>query len=148
MMQHVVRPVARPHHLGWIGRAIAAGFLASVGALPVLATAYGVAAAVGTTGPHATILSRWFWHLSHNPVTSLVAGVHLLQVVGLHLVVGVGWAVLYAAVVEPKIYGPGWRKGLVFALVPCLVSLCLLLPLVGAGFCGLSIGAGLLPGGA
>lgn len=146
-MQQFVRPVARPHHFGWISRAIAAGFLASVAALPLLVAAYGFAAAVGSTGPNATILSQWCWHLSHNPVTALVGSVQLLQAVGLHLVMGVGWAIFYAGVVEPKIYGPGWRTGLVFALVPCLLSLFVFLPLVGAGVFGLAIGAGLLPGG-
>jgi hypothetical protein len=147
MLQHFVRPVARPHHLGWISRAIAAGFLASVATLLPVAAAYGVAAAVGSTGPTATILSRWCWHLSHNPVTSLVVSVHLLQAIELHLLMGVGWAISYAGVVEPKLEGPGWRKGLVFALVPCLVSLSLVLPFVGVGFFGLAIGAGFLPGG-
>lgn len=146
MLQQIVRPVARPHHLGWVSRAIVAGFLASVAALLVLVAAYGFAAAVGSTSSNANVLSRAFWNLSHNPVTSLVASVQLMQAIGLHLVVGVGWAVVYAGVVEPKIYGPGWRKGLVFAIVPCLVSLFVFMPLVGVGFFGITVGAGFLPG--
>jgi len=145
-MQQIVRPIARPHHLGWVSRAIVAGFLASVAALLVLMAAYGFAAAAGSTDPRAPFLSRWFWNLSHNPVTRLVASVQLLQAIGLHLVAGMGCAVVYAGVVEPKVYGPGWRKGLIFAIVPCLVSLFVFLPLVGAGAVGMAVGAGLLPG--
>jgi hypothetical protein len=145
-MQHIVRPIARPHHLRWVSRAIVSGFLAGVAALFVLIPAYGFAAAVGSTSPTATPLSRALWNLSHNPVTSLVGSVQLVQAIGLHLVVGLGWAVVYAAVVEPKLYGPGWRKGLVFATVPCLISLFVFLPLVGAGPFGLAVGAGPIAG--
>lgn len=108
-MQDIVRPIARPHHLGWVSRAIVSGFLAGVAALFVLIPAYGFAAAVGSTSPTATPLSHALWNLSHNPITSLVGSVQLVQAIGLHLVVGLGWAVVYAAVVEPKLYGPGYR---------------------------------------
>jgi len=146
VIQHIVRPIARPHHLGWVSCAIVAGFLAGVAALLVLLAAYGFADAVGSTNPNANVLARSFWNLSHNPVTSLVTSVQLLTALGFHLIVGLGWAVVYAGVVEPKIYGPGWRKGLVFAIVPCLITLFIFLPVVGAGPLGLAIGAGPLAG--
>jgi hypothetical protein len=145
-MQQLRHPVARPRHLGWASRAVAAGFLASLAALIVLVAAYLFAYAVGSTNPNANLLSRSFWNLSHNPVTSLVASVQLLQAVGLHLIVGLCWALVYAAVIEPVVPGPGWRKGLLFAIVPCLVSLFIFLPLVGAGVFGLAVGAGPLAG--
>ena len=55
------------------------------------------------------------------------------------------WAVLYAAVAEPRLRGSAGVRGLQFALVPWLTSGLLYLPLIGAGFFGLALGAGWLP---
>lgn len=146
MIDHVVPPVAHPRHLGWASRAIVSGVLASLAALLVLLAAYGFAIAAGSTNPNAGPFARSFWNLTHNPVTALVASVHGVQAVGLHLAVGLAWAIIYAAVVEPNVAGPGWCKGLVFALVPCLISVFVVLPLTGAGVFGLAVGAGPLAG--
>ncbi len=146
MIHHAVRPVAHPRHLGWASRAIVSGFLASTAALLVLLAAYGFADAVGSTNPAANALARPLWNLTHNPVTSLVASIHTVQAAGLHVAVGLGWAVIYAALVEPNVSGPGWRKGLLFAIVPCLISLFVFLPFIGAGLFGLAVGAGPMAG--
>jgi membrane protein DedA with SNARE-associated domain len=55
------------------------------------------------------------------------------------------WAVLYAAVAEPRLRGSAGVRGLQFALVPWLTSGLLYLPLIGAGPFGLALGAGWLP---
>ncbi|HEX2325337.1 MAG TPA: DedA family protein, partial [Chloroflexota bacterium] len=55
------------------------------------------------------------------------------------------WAVLYAAVAEPRLRGSAGVRGLQFALVPWLTSGLLYLPLIGAGSFGLALGAGWLP---
>jgi hypothetical protein len=136
---------AHPRHLGWISRAVASGFLASIAALLVLAGAYGFAAATGSTSPNANVFSTWMWALANNPATRLVASVHVLQAVGLHFVAGVIWAAIYAALVEPVLPGPGWRKGLFFAIVPCLFSLLVFMPAIGVGVFGISVPAGPLP---
>lgn len=143
---HTARPLVRPRHLGWASRAVVSGFLASLAALLVLLGAYGFAVAAGSTNPDAGPFARPFWNLTHNPVTALVASVHGLQAVGLHLAVGLAWAVVYAAVVAPAVPGPGWKKGLIFAAVPCLISELVVLPALGAGVFGLAVGAGPLAG--
>lgn len=145
MMQNV-RVAAHPRHLGWVSRAVVSGFLASVAALIVLMGAYGVAAAVGSTSPRAGAFASAAYALANNRVTSLVGSVHLVQAVGIHLIAGMIWAAIYAAFVEPNVSGPGWRKGLVFAIVPCLFSVIIFLPLVNAGIFGMALGAGALPG--
>lgn len=137
---------AHPRHLGWTSRALVSGFLASLAALIVLGAAYGFASAVGTTDPRANVFSAWLYALSNNKVTSLVSAVHVVQAIGLHLVAGIIWAAIYAGFFEPAVAGPGWRKGLIFAIIPCLFSLIVFLPAVGAGFFGAALGAGPLAG--
>ena len=146
MQQQIVRPAAQPRHLGWVSRAIVSGFLAGVVALLAMLAAYGFAAAVCSTNPDAGVFAKWMYALANNPLTTLVNKVHVLQAVGLHLTVGMVWAVIYAALFERILTGPGWRKGLIFAILPCLVSLFIFLPIVGAGVFGWSVGAGPLAG--
>jgi hypothetical protein len=140
-----VHSSAHPRHLGWAGRALVSGFLGSIAALLVLIAAYGFAAATGSTSPNANVFSAWMWALANNPATRLVASVHVIQAVGLHLVAGVIWAAIYAALVEPVLQGPGWRKGLLFAIVPCLFSLLVFMPAIGVGIFGVNVPAGPLP---
>ncbi|HZS88587.1 MAG TPA: hypothetical protein VFE42_14025 [Chloroflexota bacterium] len=131
-----------------VSGAVAAGFLASILSLLVMMAAYGFASAVGTTDPNAGALhfALWAYNLANNRVTTLVSTVHLIQAIGLHLTAGVLWAFVYAAFAEPRLRGPGWLRGLIFAIFPCLLSLFVLLPLLNAGFFGLDLGAGPLPG--
>lgn len=140
------RPVARTRHLGWVSRAVVSGFLGSISALLVLLAAYGFAAAVGTTDPRANIFSLWMYNLANNPVTRLVQTVHAVQALGLHLVAGIVWAIIYAAFVEQRLPGPGWRKGLMFAIVPLLFSELVFLPIAGVGVFGAAASAGPLAG--
>jgi membrane protein DedA with SNARE-associated domain len=64
--------------------------------------------------------------------------------VGLYVLLGVAWAIVYAHV-ERWLPEPDWLGGLLFALVPLAVSLFLVLPLLGAGPAGLGLGMGLVP---
>src|ERR671935_3104357 len=144
-MLHRVHLSAHPRHLGWVSRALVSGFLGSIAAALVLLGAYGFASATGSTSPNANVFSAWMWALANNPATRLVASIHLVQAVGLHLVAGVIWAAIYAAFVEPVLQGPGWRKGLLFAIVPCLFSLLVFMPAIGVGVFGVQVDAGPLP---
>jgi hypothetical protein len=60
------------------------------------------------------------------------------------LVVSMLWGALYG-IVQPKLPGPPWLRGVTFAVAPLAVSLLVLLPLTGAGWLGLDLEAGLLP---
>lgn len=55
------------------------------------------------------------------------------------------WAVVYAFVVEPRLYGPPALRGLLFSVVPWLTSGIVLFPLLGAGPFAAALGAGPLP---
>lgn len=145
MQQQRVRVAAHPRHLGWVSRAVVSGFLGSLLALLVAVAAYAFAAAVGSTNPNGNFFSVWAYNLANNKVTNLVTTVHIVQAIGLHLVTGIVWATIYAAVVEPNLRGRGWFKGLAFAIVPLLFSQFVFLPIVGAGVAGTTVGAGPLP---
>lgn len=60
-------------------------------------------------------------------------------------VAGICWAVLYTHVVEPLLPWPSWVCGLASGVLSWLASLLVLLPALGGGWLGLSLGAGPIP---
>jgi hypothetical protein len=136
---------------GQIGRradslsaAVLAGFVATGLMTVVLSLAYAVALAVGSPDPQAPVLLRWMWGLANNTITEGTQTA-LPVAVGMHFASGTAMAVVYAAVAEPRLRGPGWRRGIAFSLVPWILSVVVFLPAVGGGPFGLRLGAGLLP---
>lgn len=88
-------------------------------------------------------LRLWLTNLTHNRLIDAgLADVYLAA--GIYLAGGLLWAALYI-LVEPRLTGPAWRRGVVFAMLPALVSLVVVLPLLGGGLFGLALGAGPLP---
>lgn len=130
----------------WLRNGVVAGFLATFGMMLVIAVAYGIANVLGD--PAGGTIARWIAALGDNPVTQRTTNT-LTLAVGLSLLVGLLLAVVYGRWVEPALggagAGPGARKGVIFALLPWLLSLALFLPLVGGGFFGAALGAGPLP---
>jgi hypothetical protein len=122
--------------------AISAGFVATVAMTVVLLGSYLVVRALGAH--EASGIQLWFWALTHNAVVDFTTGSPYL-LVALHFCFGIAWAVAYAAFAEPRLTGPGWRRGLVFSLLPWLGSVLVFLPVVGGGPFGLALGAGPLP---
>src|SRR5581483_5840055 len=86
----------------------------------------------------------WFGGLIHNPLVDLTQS-NLYLAIGVHFGIGLVWAVIYAAVFEPRLWGPGWQRGGIFSLLPWLLSLLIFLPLTGGGFLGAAMNAGPLP---
>ena len=151
-MAHTMAPTidqpARPDSRrdDWLRNGIVSGFLATFGMMVVIAVAYGVANALGDA--NGGQLGRWLAALGDNPLTRRMGGAVPLAI-GLNLLVGLLLAVVYARWVEPALdgsgVGTGVRKGIIFALVPWLLSLTVFLPLTGGGFFGAALGAGPLP---
>jgi len=133
---------SQPEGEGWVRIGVLAGFLATFAMTVVLAAAYGMSAAFGN--PNGWFLERWLWALSHNPVATHTADGVLLAI-GANLAIGLLFALVYARYVEPRLTGPGWWRGVRFALVLWVLSLLVFLPLMGGGVFGLAIGAGPLP---
>jgi len=124
-------------------RAIIAGFAATGAMTTALLVAYTIMANLSLVLPR-TQLRDWFYALTHNSVVditrqSLAAGALV------HIAIGLTLALVYAFIVEPRISGPDWRRGVLFSLIPWVLSLVVFLPLMGGGFLGLAIGAGPLP---
>ncbi len=128
----------------WLPVGVMAGFAATTILTAGLMISYEVARIGGSNGPAASFFQQWLWSLTHNPVTD-TARVNLSVALILHFGAGILLGVLYSRVVEPYLRGPGWRRGIVFSLVPWLLSLIAFLPFIGGGFFGMSLHAGPLP---
>jgi hypothetical protein len=135
----------------WLARSVLAGFCATLLMIVVYFFAYGMALPMAhiplanASGAFGTgnALQTYFAHLIDNPLVNFARN-ELYAALALHFVVGIGLAVLYAFV-EPHLSGRGWWRGVKFSFIPYILSLVVFLPLVGAGFFGLALGAGLLP---
>jgi hypothetical protein len=140
-----VAPAASPRDLA---RATLAGFVASVAMLITFGLAYAAAALLAQAGVLGALglapLRAWLSALTTNQVVDL-ARPNVYAAIALHLAAGLLWALLYPAIVEPRLSGPDWQRGLTFALIPWTWSLAVFLPLVGGGPFGLALGAGPLP---
>lgn len=129
---------------GWLPRAVVSGFVATGAMTIILVPAYFLALSLGSSSPEATTLQSWLWGLANNTLTQGTQ-TSFLAAVGVHCATGMIWALVYAALAEPRLSGPGWRRGVVFSLAPWILSLVVFFPAVGGGMFGLALGAGPLP---
>ncbi|MGH2558256.1 MAG: DUF6789 family protein, partial [Thermomicrobiales bacterium] len=135
-------PKKEDRRADWIADSVLSGFVATFAMTVVIAAAYGLTRAIGVAD--GATIERWFWALSHNPVTdSTRDGIALA--IALNLIMGLIWACVYGYLVEPRLDGPGWKKGILFSLVPWALSVIAFLPIMGGGFLGAGIDAGPLP---
>lgn len=128
----------------WLPVGVVAGFAATTILTAGLMISYEVARIGGSNDPGASFFRQWLWSLTHNPVTD-TARVNLPVALILHFGAGILLGVVYAGWVEPHLRGSGWRRGIMFSLVPWLLSLLVFLPFIGGGFLGMSLHAGPLP---
>lgn len=132
----------------WLPRSVMAGFSAGVIMLVAFFASFVLIRAIAgvelADRRGAAEFHMWIRALIDNRVIDL--GASSLYLAGvLHLVMGVLVAIVYAYIAEPRLPGPGWVRGMMFALIPWLVSVLVFLPLVGAGWFGVDLGAGPLP---
>lgn len=129
---------------GWISLGVLSGFVATGLMTGALLLGYAVSAIFASDAEGANQLRVWFSSLVDNTVTE-VATVNLALAIGIHLVAGIFWAIIYTGFVEPRLSGGGLVKGMIYGLVPWILSVLVFFPLAGAGILGLDIGAGPLP---
>ena len=129
-------------HDDWLRDGLAAGFIATFAMTVSMAAAYGIANALGD--PSGNVIARWFDALSSNEMTRNVGDIFAFGMI-LNLLMGLVWALIYARLAEPRLAGPGWRKGVFFALVPWLLSILVFFPIAGVGVLGSGVDAGILP---
>lgn len=127
----------------WPARAIVAGFSATTMMTITLVSAYGILAWLVAVLPDANTFMRWAKNLIDNSLTQSTQE-DLAALLLLHFAAGIAWALLYA-VAEPRLPGSAWERGVLFSMLPWVISLVVFLPIAGGGFLGLSLGAGPLP---
>lgn len=125
---------------GRLARALVAGFCATAAATLVFFAAYTLALSLGFLMPWAD----WVYYLAHNQLIDAVSS-NIFAAVAVHLVVGIALAIAYALWVEPRTAMDPWKSGVLFSLIPWVLSLVVFFPLVGAGMLGWELGAGILP---
>ncbi|MGI8405431.1 MAG: DUF6789 family protein [Thermomicrobiales bacterium] len=133
---------SRDNRTDWFRASVIAGFLATFSMTVCIALAYTAANTLGDSSGNT--LQRWFAALSQNSLTHKVGDMFFVGMIG-NLIMGLVWAVVYARLVEPHLSGPGWRRGVIFAFIPFLLSVIVFFPLAGIGFLGFGISAGPLP---
>lgn len=133
----VIRPIGQPQG-DWLARSYVCGYFASTAMLIVLMHAYMVALLLAGTD------AGWAQRLTDNTLT-VAAKNSPFTSIGLHFLAGLLLATGYAAFFHPKVKGPSWQKGLVYAAGPFLLSVLVFFPMVGAGVMGFQLGAGPLP---
>jgi hypothetical protein len=133
---------------GRLARAILAGFAATFAMLLAFLLAYTasrlIAAVVSAETGVAGAVRLWLHNLTHNQLIDAGRS-DVFVATAVYLLGGLVWAILYAVVAEPRLVGPGWARGLSFAVVPAVLSVIVFLPLVGGGVFGAAFNAGPLP---
>lgn len=138
----MAREREEPDRSRWLNGSILAGFLATIAMSLLLVMAYMMTGFIGDE--NGSQLSQWFWHLSNNDLTEGVWDIPIAAF-SINLLAGLAWALVYGGLIERRMSGPGWLRGMIFALVPWLLSLVVFFPAIGGGFFGSDLGAGPLP---
>lgn len=128
--------------MDWVRISVLAGFIATFAMSAVLAGAYLLADALGD--PNGGQLAQWMENLSHNRIIDRVGDAFVIGLV-LNLIIGVAWALIYGRFFEPMFETSGITKGMLFSLIPFVISVAVIFPLMDAGFLGSDLGAGPLP---
>src|SRR5579859_2097679 len=130
----------------WLSDAIIAGFIAIGASTAALMIAYVLAN--GAANSQGNVLQQWLWQLTHNDVVAFSSG-RPAYALAIHVVLGVVWALLYARFIDGNRAlgwwigrGPGWERGMRFALLPWLFSLLVLLPAAMVNMLGWALSAG------
>lgn len=127
---------------GWLRDSAISGFFATFAFSAVLAAAYGAARAIGEeTGNQ---LQRWAWNLAHNPIVNSTEE-RITIAITLNIAAGLAFAMIYGRFAEPLLPGGPVTTGILFSLVPFVLSITVFFMVMDVGFLGLDIDAGPLP---
>ncbi len=135
-------PVASHNHHGWLDASIASGFVATIVMSLTMAIGFGLARAIGDT--QGGTFERWLAALASNDLINRIGEGVAIGLV-LNLVLGLVWAMIYARWFVQRLPGAGWQRGMLFSLIPWLLSLLVFFPLTGLGLFGRELDAGFLP---
>lgn len=139
-----------PPRPDWLSRGLLSGLVAGAAMLVVFFAAFSAAGVFGSlmgrsqSSLTAVQVGAWFFNLAHNNITDMAQRSAYLSL-GLHFAMGLAFAALYGRYVEPRLTGPHWLRGVIFAAIPAALSVLVFFPLAGGGLLGLALGAGPLP---
>ncbi|HEX5163977.1 MAG TPA: DUF6789 family protein [Thermomicrobiales bacterium] len=136
------RERVEPERDRWLSGSILAGFAATIIMSLLLVIAYTLTGYLGDAD--GSQLSQWFWNLRNNDLATGALDIPITAF-SINLLAGLAWALVYGGIVEPRLSGPGWLRGMIFSLVPWLLSLIVFFPAIGGGFFGMDLEAGPLP---
>jgi hypothetical protein len=111
-----------------------AGFLATIGSTFLMNVVINLAGNIAFNAP-GTIVERTVNRLAFAFAREVDPSL-LFVVVPAYLAVGVLWGALYGLWAEAWPFDSDWLAGLVFAVLPLLTSLTIVMPLLGLGFFG------------
>jgi hypothetical protein len=131
-------------YVGWLPLGLLSGFVATGIMTGALLLGYAFSAIFASEAEGANQLQIWFAALIQNTLTDVAVG-YLAVAIGLHLIAGLAWAVIYTGLAEPRVSGTCFQRGVKFGLIPWALSITVFFPVVGAGFLGWGLGAGPLP---
>jgi membrane protein DedA with SNARE-associated domain len=114
-----------------------AGLLATIGSTLLMNVAINLAGGIAFNAP-GTLVERTAARLAF-ALARDVQPIYLFIAVPAYLAVGVLWATLYAVWGESRLppHWADWQKGLMFAALPLLVSVLVVMPVLGLGVLGL-----------
>jgi hypothetical protein len=135
-------PPEHRYRFDWLRASVTSGFIATFAMTVTAAIAYGIANAWGDANGNS--LERNLHALTANPLTENVGDALFIGLI-VNVVMGIVWAAIYARLFEPYVEGPTWQKGIMFALIPWILSILVFFPLAGVGMLGSDIDAGGLP---
>jgi hypothetical protein len=138
--QQPVQSTAR--RTDWVNDSILSGFVATIVMSVGIEVAFWISRALGAE--NGNFFEKWLWALTNNPVADATQD-RIAIAIALNVFMGLIWALVYGYFFEPRLSGPGWRKGMIFSLIPWVLSVVAFLPIMGGGFLGLDIDAGPLP---
>lgn len=127
---------------GWLRNSAISGCLATIALSTVVAIAYWFARAAGAANGNQ--LDRWLWALVHNPVVQSTED-QITLALALNIAAGLVFAMIYGRFAEPLLPGKDWQKGVLFSLIPFVLSITVFFPVMDGGFLGTDIHAGPLP---
>jgi Family of unknown function (DUF6789) len=139
-VQQPIQPTAR--RSDWVNDSILSGFVATIVMSVGIEIAFWICRALGQED--GNFFEKWLWALTNNPVAETTQD-RIAIAIALNVFTGLVWALVYGYIFEPRLSGPGWRKGMIFSLIPWVLSIVAFLPILGGGFLGLDIDAGPLP---
>jgi hypothetical protein len=123
----------------WLSDGILSGFVATIALTAALGAAYGIANWLGSEAGNQ--VERWLYALSHNRIIDR-ADNSLVLAIGLNLLAGLAFSLIYALIEQRIPFRRGWQKGMAFSLLLWILSLVAFFPIMGVGLFGSDLNAG------